>query len=125
MRESPRIFHLGESSDMSHHWFGQTVNQPQAPQAPQCSTMPTFLAMENEGPQEQALIEYYFVEYDSQSQIFKDHLSFQDFVTTKTKEDQRNSIEMVGSFIIRIDTTLWEDYSFPSLILLRDFLFWS
>ena len=26
MREYPRIFHPGESSDMSHHWTGQPVN---------------------------------------------------------------------------------------------------
>ena len=57
MMESPRIFHLGESSNMSHHWTGQPVNQPQAPQAPQRSTMPTFLAMENEVPQEKASLE--------------------------------------------------------------------
>ena len=40
------------------------------------STMPTFLAVENEGPQEQASLEDYFVEYESQNQRFKDHLSF-------------------------------------------------
>ena len=57
MREYPRIFHPGEISDMSHHWTGQLVNQPQAPQAPQCSTMPTFLVVDNEGPQEKASLE--------------------------------------------------------------------
>ena len=76
MRESPGRFHPGESSDMSHHCIGQPVNQPQAPQAPQRSTMPTFLAMENEGPQEKYSLEEYFVEYESQNQIFRDHLSF-------------------------------------------------
>ena len=50
MREYPGRFHPGESSDMSHHWTGQPVNFPQAPQASQHSTMPTFLAVENEGP---------------------------------------------------------------------------
>ena len=35
---------------MSHHWNDQPVNQPQAPQR---STMPTFLAVENEGPDDQ------------------------------------------------------------------------
>ena len=35
MEDSPGIFHLGESSGMSHHWNDQPVNQPQAPQAPQ------------------------------------------------------------------------------------------
>ena len=49
MRESPGRFHLGGNSDMSLHWTGQPVNQPQAPQASQHSTMPTFLVVENEG----------------------------------------------------------------------------
>ena len=52
MREYLGIFHPGESSDMSHHGTGQPVNLPQASQASQRSTMPTFLAVENEGPQE-------------------------------------------------------------------------
>ena len=77
MRESPGRFHPGESSDMYHNWTGQPVSQPQAPQAPQCSTMPTFLAMENEGKQEKASLKDYFVEYESQNQRFRDHLSFQ------------------------------------------------
>ena len=58
MREFPGRFHPGESSDMSHHWTGQSVNLSQAPQASQRSTMPNFLAMDNEGPQEQASLEY-------------------------------------------------------------------
>ena len=57
MKESPRRFHPGERSGISHHWNDQPVNQPQAPQAPQRSTMPTFLPVENEGPQEQASLE--------------------------------------------------------------------
>ena len=57
MREYPGRFHLRESSDMSHHGTGQPLNLPQAPQASQRSTMPTFLVMENEGPQEQASLE--------------------------------------------------------------------
>ena len=57
MREYPGRFHLGEISDMSHHGTGQPVNLPQAPQASQRSTMPTFLAVENEGPQKQASLE--------------------------------------------------------------------
>ena len=54
IKEYPKIFHLGESSDMSHHWNDQPVNQPQAPQR---STMPTFLAVENEGPHEKSSLE--------------------------------------------------------------------
>ena len=87
MRESPGRIHPGESSDMSHHWTGQPVNQPQAPQR---STMPTFLAVENEGPQEQASLEDCFVEYESQNQRFKDHLSFQEFCHLKDKRRPRH-----------------------------------
>ena len=47
MREPIWIFHLGESSDMSHHGTSQPVNLPQAPQVSQRSNMPTFLAVEN------------------------------------------------------------------------------
>ena len=47
MKESPGIFHPRESSGMSHHWTGQTMNLPQASQASQRSTMPTFLTVEN------------------------------------------------------------------------------
>ena len=57
MREYLGRFHPRESSDISHHGTGQPVNLPQAPQASQCSTMPTFLVVENEGPQEQASLE--------------------------------------------------------------------
>ena len=39
---------------MCHHWNDQPENQPQAPQR---SIMPTFLAVESEGPQEQASLE--------------------------------------------------------------------
>ena len=46
IKESPKIFHLGESPGMSHHWNDQIVHQPQVSQ---CSTMPTFFAMGNEG----------------------------------------------------------------------------
>ena len=72
MKEYLGRFHPRESSSMPHHWNGQPMNQPQAPQ---CSTMPTFLAVENEGPQEKASLEDYFEEYESQNQRFKDHLS--------------------------------------------------
>ena len=40
IKEYPKIFHLGESSGMSHHWNDQSVHQTQVFQ---CSTMPTFL----------------------------------------------------------------------------------
>lgn len=45
--------------------------------------MPTFLAMGNEGFQEQVYLEDYFMEYESQSQRFKYHLSFQEFFQIK------------------------------------------
>ena len=45
--------------------------------------MPTFLAMGNEGFQEQESLEDYFMEYESQTQRFKDHLSFQEFFQIK------------------------------------------
>ena len=64
MMESLGIYHQGESSDMSHYGTGQPVSLPQAPQASQCSTMPTFLVVENEGLQEPTSLEGYFVEYD-------------------------------------------------------------
>ena len=57
IKEYPKRFHLGEISGMSHHWNDQPVNQPQVSQR---STMPTFLAMGNEGFQEKASIEDYF-----------------------------------------------------------------
>ena len=98
MRENPGRFHLGESSSMSHHWNGQPVNQPQAPQAPQRSTMHIFLAVENEGPQEQASLEDYFVEYDSQNQRFKDHLSFQEFCHLKDRRRPRQQYKDGGFF---------------------------
>ena len=98
MRESPGRFHPGESSGMSHHWTGQPVNQPQVPQAPQCSTMPNFLAVENEGPQEQASLEDYFVEYKSQNQKFKDHLSFQEFCHLMDKRIPRHQYRDGGFF---------------------------
>ena len=64
IKEYPRIFHPGEISSMSHHWNDQPVNQPQAPQH---STMPTFLVVENEGPQEQASLEDDFEYCESQN----------------------------------------------------------
>ena len=76
MREYLGRFHQGESSDMSHYGTGKPVSLPKAPQASQHYTIPTFLAVENEGPQDKTSLEGYFVEYDSQSQRFKDSLSF-------------------------------------------------
>lgn len=49
IKESPTRFHLGERFGMSHHWIDQLVHQPQVSQH---STMPTFLAVGNEGFQE-------------------------------------------------------------------------
>ena len=54
IKESPRIFHLGESSGISQHQNVQLVNQPQVSQ---CSTMPTFLVVGNEGLQEKPSLE--------------------------------------------------------------------
>ena len=62
IKESPKGFHLRESSGMSHYWNDQPVHQPQVSQ---CSTMPIFLAVGNEGLQEQASLEDYFEEYES------------------------------------------------------------
>ena len=63
-KESPKGFHHGEGSGMSHHWNDQPVHQPQVSQ---CSTMRTFLAMGNEGFQEQESLEEYFMDYESQT----------------------------------------------------------
>ena len=49
LKESPKGFHHGEDSIMSHHWNDQPVQQPQSSK---CSTMPTFLAVGNDGLQE-------------------------------------------------------------------------
>ena len=57
IKESPKKFHLGESSGMSHHWNDQPVHQPLFSQR---YTMPTFLAMGNEGFQEKESLEEYF-----------------------------------------------------------------
>ena len=73
-KESPQGFLHGEGFDISHHWNDQLVKQKQFSQ---CSTMPTFLAVGNERFQEQETLEDYFMEYECQSQRFKDHMSFQ------------------------------------------------
>ena len=78
-KESPKWFIHGEGSDISHHWS----DQPMKHQVSQRYTMPTFLAVENGGFQEQETLEDYFMEYESQSQRFKDHLSFQEFFQIK------------------------------------------
>ena len=59
-------------------------------QVSQCSTMPTFLVVENGGFQEQENLEDYFLEYESQSQRFKDHLSFQEFSQIKDNRRPRH-----------------------------------
>ena len=73
-KEYPKGFLHGEGSDISHHQSDQQVKQQQVTK---CSTMPKFLAVGNEGFQEQETLEEYFMEYESQSHIFKDDLSFQ------------------------------------------------
>ena len=60
--------------------------------------MSTFLVVENEGPQEQASIEDYFVEYESQNQRFRDHLSFQEFCHLKDRRRPRQQYRDGGFF---------------------------
>ena len=57
IKESPKGFHLGEDSGMSHHCNGQPVHQRQVSQR---SNMPTFLVVGNEGFQENESLEDYF-----------------------------------------------------------------
>ena len=52
--------------------------------------MPTFLAVGNGGFHEQENFEDYFLEYDSQSLRFKDHLSFQEFCQIKDNRRPRH-----------------------------------
>ena len=73
-KKYPKGFLHGQCFDISHHWSDQPVKQQQLSQH---STMPTFLAVGNEEFQEQESLEDYFMEYESQTQRFKDHLSFQ------------------------------------------------
>ena len=87
IKEYPKIFHLGESSGMSHHYNDQPVHQPLVSQR---STMHTFLDVGNEGFQEKASLEDYFEEYESQNQRFKYHLSSQDFCHLKEKRRPRH-----------------------------------
>ena len=63
-KESPKLFHHGEGSGISHHWNDQLVHQPQVSQH---STMPTFFAVGNEGFQGKESLEDYFMEYESQT----------------------------------------------------------
>ena len=63
-KESSKWIQHGEGSDISHHWSDQPVQQQEVAQR---SIMPTFLAVGNEGFQEQENLEYYFMEYESQS----------------------------------------------------------
>ena len=60
--------------------------------------MPTFLAVENGGPQEQSSLEEYFVEYESQNQRFRHHLSFQEFFHLKDKRRPRQQYRDGGFF---------------------------
>ena len=113
IKESPKIFHLGESFGMFHHWNDQPVHQPQFSQR---STMPTFLAVGNEGLQEQASLKDYFEEYESQNHRFKDHLSFQDFCHVKDKRIPRYQ-HRYGGFTQNHDRHHSRvDYFYPSLM---------
>lgn len=86
-KKSHKLFHHGEGFGMSHHQNDQLVHQPQVSQ---CSTMPTFLAMGNEGFQEQESLEEYFMEYEYQTQRFKYHLIFQGFCQIKDNRGPRH-----------------------------------
>ena len=68
------------------------------PQVSQSSTMPTFFAVGNEGFQEQESLEDYFMEYESQTQRFKDQLSFQEFCQVKDNRKPRHH-NRSGGFI--------------------------
>ena len=59
-------------------------------QVSQCSTMPTVLVGGNGRFQEQENLEDYFMEYESQSHIFKDHLHFQEFCQIKDNRIPRH-----------------------------------
>ena len=78
-KESHKVFLHGEGFDISHHWSDQPVKQ----QISQFSTMATFLAVENGGFEGKETVEDYFIEYESQSQKFKDHFIFQEFCQIK------------------------------------------
>ena len=67
-----------------------TSDQPVKKQVSQRSTMPTFLVVGNGGFQEQETLEDCFMEYESQSQIFKDHFSFQEFCHIKDNRRPRH-----------------------------------
>ena len=96
IKESPNIFHIGESSGMSHHWNDQPMHHPQVSQR---STMPKFLVVGNEGVQEHESLEDYFEEYEYQNQRFKYHLSFQYFC--HIKENRRPSHHHIGGGFIQ------------------------
>ena len=112
-KDSHKLFLHGEGSDISHHWSDQPMKQQQVSQR---STMPTFLAVGNEGFQEQETLEHYFMEYESQSQRFKDHLSFQEFC--QIKENRRPMHHnRGGGFIQNHDLhQLWAYFSYPNLM---------
>ena len=111
--QSPKGFHHGEGSGMYHHWNDPPVHQPQFSQ---CSTMPRFLAVENEGFQEHESLEDYFEEYESQNQRFKYHLSFQDFFHIKDNRTPRHH-HRGGGFIQNHDQHhTWADYFYPILM---------
>ena len=78
--------------------------------------MPKFLAVRNEGFQEQETLEDYFMEYESQYHRFKDHLIFQEFFHIKDNRHPGITIEVEDSFISMIYTALWADFSYPTLM---------
>ena len=55
--------------------------------------MPTFLVVGNEvgGPQEEETLGDYFLEYESQSQRFKENMNFQEFCRIKDNRRPHNN----------------------------------
>lgn len=87
-RETPTGLPNGETSGTSHYLYEKPTTQ----KASQFSTMLTILAIGNgaRGPQEQEALSDYFLEYESQSQRFKEHLTFQEFFQIKENRRPRS-----------------------------------
>ena len=84
-RKSPRVFQVGEGSGASHHFPEQRdTAQQMASHAPTLSTMPTFLGADTGAVAQQEAeprhMGDYFAEYQAYGQVFREALSFRDFV---------------------------------------------
>ena len=93
-KETPRRSQHGEIPNTSHYWCEKLALQL----VPQCSTMPTFLTIGDElgGTQEEETLGDYFLEYESQSKRFKEHLNFQEFCRIKDNRRPNNHNRGVG-----------------------------